>query len=213
MTVKKQGAAGERAKRLLYLRKEVLRLTREKFAKASGLPANTLKNWEQGRNRGLTEEGATKLVEAYRREGIDCTIEWLFYGVGEKPTSTYVTTKIAPSAEDKLILQELALFQKHTKVILETCLTDDSMSPYLCRGDHVAGKRYVGAAMHKAIGLPSIVELVGGQLLVRLVEIGDKPDCYNLVCANPTMNLQNSMQNVQLSCVAPILWIRRRSFS
>ena len=78
-----------RAERIRYVREDVLKLTRTQLSRRSKIPFSSLQNWEQGRNLGLTEAGARRLVAAFREEGIDCTVEWLLYNIGEKPLSPF----------------------------------------------------------------------------------------------------------------------------
>lgn len=202
-----------RAKRVRYVREDLLRLTRDKFSQLTGISVNTLQNWEQARNKGLTEESAKRLLQAYRHEGIECSLEWLLFGMGEKPTSPFDRHKIIPSkniSENENITKELQFFQELNGDVISTTITDDSMSPCFWTGDIVAGKRYTDAMMNKAIGLPSIVELPNGIMLVRMLEIGSKPGLFNLSCANPHTLLKKLLEDIELISATPVLWMRRK---
>lgn len=207
--------AEERSKRVRYVREEALRFTKEQFSKVSGIPLSTLQNWENIRNNGLTERGVNRLVQALRAEGIDCAPEWLLYGIGEKPVSPFIQQKasannVVKSVGEDVITQELQLFHQLNPDAVDIVVNDDAMLPYLWPGDHVAGKKYRAEEIKMVIGLPCIVQTTDGLNFVRLLEIGVKPDAYNLVCANPHTRLKGVMENIQVSSVAPIEWIRRR---
>lgn len=210
MSQNKQRKIGERAKRVRYLRQEVLRLTREKLSQSSGIPLNTLQNWERLRSKGLTEKGAERLIQAYRSEGIDCTVAWLLYGVGEKPIAP--SQSLQKSKVEELIAQELQLFRQHNHNVAATLINDDAMLPCFCPGDLVAGQRYIGKAISKVIGLACIVELATDIVLVRMLEEADKADCYTLISANRNFLGKQTLENVSLRSAAPILWLRRRRY-
>ncbi|MFU8797196.1 MAG: hypothetical protein ACNA7Y_00600, partial [Gammaproteobacteria bacterium] len=53
-----KSARGERLTRV----RGMANLSRADIEKKYGIPANTLKNWERGRNTGLTEIGARRIV-------------------------------------------------------------------------------------------------------------------------------------------------------
>lgn len=207
----------ERASRVRYVREVVLRLTREQLSKNSGIPINSLTNWEKVRNQGLSEAGAKRLVQAYRAEGIICTIEWLLYGSGNKPTSPYLSQESSvnqpiKTSEEEAIQQELTLFRQFYADSIDTIIADDNMAPCFWPGDVVAGKCYVGEAINKAIGLPCIIRLSSGVTLVRIVDIGEKAGCFNLTCTNSNSHLK-VIKDAPITVAAPILWIRRRSFN
>lgn len=73
-----------RGKRLKTLRK-LADLTREDIAERYAISASTLRSWEDGRATGLTEQGARRIIGAFKSEGIQCNIGWLMYGKGNQP--------------------------------------------------------------------------------------------------------------------------------
>src|SRR4051794_11818564 len=86
--------AGSRIKRArllagIYSRKE--------FEERYHISANTLQSWEQNKNK-LTLKGAVKLVEAFKKEGVLCTTDWLLYEKGVPPR-TYESNKNSPRFE------------------------------------------------------------------------------------------------------------------
>lgn len=205
--------AQERAQRLLYIRKDVLKLTRDELSQFSLISSNSLQNWEQMRNKGLTEEGAQRLVEAFQKKGVNCTIEWLMYGTGLTPSGPISSeTPSKPVNEEELIERELSYFKQLNGNVLDHLVNDDSMLPVLWPGDFVAGKYHEGEGVKLAVDLPCIIETTQGNRLVRILQSGDQPNCYNLVCLNNNSFVKKFIANVEISKVAPILWIRRRSY-
>jgi len=75
-----------RAKRLRYLREELLRISRpEMVKKISGLTNPSLQNWEYAQKGGLSDRGAMLISKGCLSLGIHCPTEWLLNGTGEKP--------------------------------------------------------------------------------------------------------------------------------
>lgn len=210
----KRSSAEARARRIRYVRESVLGMSREQFSVASKISASSLQNWEQERNKGLTETGARRLVQAFREEGADCTIEWLLYDIGEKPMAPFSKTtmkELLKSPDEEIIAKELKLYHELNPNSVDTVILDDGMSPVFWPGDYVAGKRYFNEEINKTIGLPCIVELETGELLVRMLELGDDAHKFNLYCANPNALTKKIFRNVEVKSAAPVLWMRRRT--
>jgi DNA-binding transcriptional regulator YiaG len=209
---KVQGKA--RADRIRYLR-NLLDVSREKFAKKHGISLGTLQSWEDVRYGGLTDKGAAQLLEAFQAEGIvNCTIEWLMYGKGEKPTKkSFLDEFLGQSAlksDDAILANELQLFSQLHKNPVDLAITDDGLVPFYLPGEHVAGERFFGQEIVKAVGYTCIVQTQAGVLLVRKVELGTQEGTYNLVCTNPeTTVAEPALSNTKLLSAAPIIWIRR----
>jgi hypothetical protein len=214
MNDEKRDLPQQRAERVRYVREKVLRLTREEFQSRSGISPNSLQNWEQVRANGLTEMAARRLVQAFQKEGVNCTVEWLLYGIGEKPASPFSPSSMRQEInEEDNIHRELALFHELNNNGVDARISDDSMLPCFWPGDYVAGTRYKGESIKKAVGMPCIVETTDGTVLVKLLEMGENEGCYNLASANPHAPVKRVFKDVELNYAAPILWIRRRSFS
>lgn len=205
------GSPEERAKRVRYLREKVLRFTREAFSTKSGIPINTLQNWEQSRHSGLIERGARKIIQALDEAGISCSLEWLLYGIGEPPASSLTVKPENYLTEEEIIAEELQLFHRLNANAIDTLINDDSMLPHFWPGDYAAGKRYTGEDIKKVVGLPCIVETVSGNIMVRFLEESEELSHYNLLCANQLALAKIKLENVQLISAAPVLWLRRKS--
>ncbi len=198
----------EQGQRIQELRKRY-GLTREAFAQ-QGIPIATLQNWEKARYpSGLNRKGAKRLVDAYAALGVKVTMEWLLYGIGPAPypEEGSLVNRSAPLSEEAKITQELRLFHQLNKDAVDLIVPDNAMEPAFLKGDCVAGRRYFDKEMEKAVGLPCIVHTASGQVLLRLLEEGDKPDLYTLAGFNPQTA---AITNIPLFSAAPVLWMRRK---
>lgn len=199
-----------RAKRIRYLREEIVNLSREKFGEKHNISRHSLQNWEDLRYGGLTENSAYILLQAFRAEGIDCDIDWLLYGEGIDPTAKKVCrdTNYTNMSDEAILTEELQLFYKLHPNAVDALIIDDAMQPYLSPRDRVAGERLFNNDLAKAVGLICIVQTQSGDSLVRLVQQGAATNHYSLVCSNPTLN-QPTIENTKLFSAAPIIWIRK----
>jgi len=91
-------------------------------------------------------------------------------------------------------------------------INDVDMLPCFWMGDYVAGKMHVGEEMKNAVGLPCIVQMPNGTRLLRLIDFGDYPGCYDLLSSNSAMP-KSVIKNVDIISAAPVMWIRRRLFT
>jgi transcriptional regulator with XRE-family HTH domain len=217
MVIDKNASAEARGERLRYMRDKILRYSRKEFAKKYKIPPGTMQNWESARNGGLSESGAKKLLEIFAVEGIHCPLEWLMYGIGTDPfaatRSLHVVNETPGSyviPQEMAIAQELQLFHQHTRNAVDTIIADDSMAPIFVSGDLVAGQRYFGKDITKALNLPCIVHTETGEIYVRIIKATDHKDLFNLVCSN-TLATQPILKNIKIFSVAPVLWLRRKT--
>ncbi len=219
-----QEARGSRAR---YIRDKILGLSRNKFSKRHKdleLTVSTLQNWEDARYGGLTEKGARKLIEAYAREGIQCSLQWLLFGIGDAPpevrdfnlivenkaTAQFPQSNASLVADEESIVKELRYFRELHIEAIDAIVNDDGLSPYFEPGDCVAGIRLTGQAINKAIGLNCIIQTHLGQILIRKLEAGTQPNLYTLTCTNHEAQVpEPQLFDVKLFSVAPIIWLRK----
>ncbi len=146
-------------------------------------------------------------MAAFQAEGLDCTLEWLIYGKGEDPLlkakSQLEEAAIPP------INQEISLFHKLHPGSVDAIVSDESMESVLSKGDCVAGIRCFGEDIRKLIGSICIVQIQGGQLLVRQLMAGTQNNRYNLIAINSKSVSKPVMKNVELFSAARIFWIRK----
>lgn len=203
-----------RAKRIRFLREEVLKLSREEFAKTYSISKGTLQNWEDVRYSGLTDSGAVQLTKAFQAAGItDCSEEWLLYGRGKTPQLTSYLDRlfknnVAP--EETIIAQELQAFYSLHQNATDAKVRDDGLWPCLVPGDYVAGEKLFAGEINKALGRACIVQLENGDILIRKLESVNEEGLYTLICTNPDTEASHPVLNeVKVFSAAPIIWIRK----
>lgn len=216
---------GDRADRVRLVRM-LTRLSRQKFSKVHSIPYGSLQNWEDGKYGGLTKTGAPRIKEAFEKEGIFCSIEWLLYGTGAQPyvsaakflermqikpaTDTASPEKRAEN-ESLLLQEELNFFRHNNPNGIDMVVPDDSMAPQFKEGDIVAGRKQNVDDIAQLIGEICIVQTADNQRLLRVLEMGSQSGRFNLSCLNKQSNNSMRIENAKLFHVARVLWIRRRT--
>ncbi len=207
---------GERVRSI----REQLRLSRNDMQLKYGISAASLQNWEDARYGGLSEKGAKRLIKAFQAAGIDCDLQWLLFGLGPAPALGTVYSQETPPTiaiaenpahyEVMAIAKELRVFHQLHADAIDTIVADDGMLPCLAIGDYVAGQRFYGCDIAKALGSNCIVQTTSGQTMVRYLQAGDQQLGYRLSCLNTVAKVASlQLENVQLFSAAPILWIRK----
>ncbi len=200
----------ERAERVRQLRRRHLGLSRPQFSVMSDIPADTLRNWEQGRYGGLTEKGARKLVAVFQKRGVQLSVEWLLYGIGRSPIGLLGTSVLNVLVSDeKLIPQELDFFHQLNPDAVDYCVVDDRMLPCFLPGDYIAGRWIHEKNINKALGKPCIVKTIEGFILFGLLALGMQKNRYNL--HNSNTSVPDSLNDLKVYSVAPVLWVRRKA--
>ncbi len=224
-TTDPRSSSQARGRRLRSLRK-MTDLSRKHMAEKYMLSAGTLQGWEDGRYGGLTEKGARKILPALRKEGIQCTLEWIMHGVGLGPqisdklymrehgfdaNASFTPTSISSDEQDQAIKDELLLFRKHTPEAIDVQLPDNSMEPFYFANDYVGGSRRFNEQIADLINHDCIIQTSEGDILVRRLKKGSSPNTYTLVSLNPNTSVaEPTLYNVGLMSAASILWIRRK---
>lgn len=195
-----------RGKRIRFMREHLLSLTREEFCQDIDITDQSLKGWELGWGGGLSPSGAAKIVKRARELNIYCTEAWLLHGIGR--AAMPITSDLDIQEGDEIhIAKELLTFRElHNSV--DTIVKDDAMLPFLYPGNYVGGLivENIGSAVNK----DCIIILDNDEILVRMLRIGDEPNCYDLSCINdnPSM-VKKRIKNAAIKFAAPIVWIRR----
>ena len=197
-----------RAKRVKYVRENLLNISRSELCKDSILKEGSLKGWELAAMGGLTEKGAEKLVARFKELGIYCTTPWLLHEIGYGPTRKQEHIDISNSEEEQ-IAKELLEFRQQPNAI-DTIIKDDSMLPLLAPGNFVAG--IVARNIKTAINKECIIVMPDHSYLVRILQSGDDPGRYTLssLNKNPSM-MRQEIKNVSIIAAAPIILIRKKN--
>jgi len=211
---------GERLKRARAL--AGLR-TRHEVAKKYSISANTLQGWEQDKNP-LTAKGAQRIVDAFKWEGLLCTVKWLLKGTGMPPCPCdMLNVDMGDVAreknllseqnirEEEVIYREIQLFKEKNVNSIILTITDDAMEPYYHVGDHVGGVQLYNGEIEHVLGNLCIVELDNNQIMPRLLQKTSKVGRYNVCCTNPTTDASPlNDYDVTVVSAAPVLWHRRK---
>lgn len=209
----------DKGKRLQQAR-EMVRFNRKEAAKIAGVSSHTYKGWEVGKYGGLPEKRAKKLLPVFEAEGLQCSLEWLMYGLGDEPKKVRgykakeepknYAAKIDEASVEKRIKDELALFCKHASNPLYLTLDDDAMLPQFLFGDVVAGEIVPKRIYKTLVGESCIVQLKTGEILLRKLQFGAEKNHYDLICVNSNTRKPFCLPNVEIANLAVILWLRRK---
>lgn len=214
-----------RAKRLLAAR-HLLGLSRDTLGERHGITRGTLQNWETPiRRNGLTLNGAKRIAHALKAEGLNCTVEWLMYGVGDPPQITenlltaFATKSIdmkpneeTEQEETAQISKELLIFREAYPDYIDMIVPDDAMAPRFIEGEFIAGRRRFGDNIDSVLQLDCIVHLADNEIILRNIRPGSQPGLYTLACTNPNTKIKKPfLYDVELLSAAPVIWARRRN--
>jgi transcriptional regulator with XRE-family HTH domain len=203
--------------RLRTLR-EALNLTREEFCHIHKMSYSTLRALE---NSGLelTPKHANKLIDAFKREGIICTEEWLLKGIGPFPIPGLIDEDIhqeQPSTSPylyqpkKALIREIDFFQRNNPDALVIQVADDTMYPFFHTKDYIGGIKVDVPVKQVHYGQPCIVNLQDGQQLTRILYPGTQDNLFNLGYPYPAdLNKHPFIINVPLTAIYRIVWHRK----
>lgn len=204
--IKDKSEIEERGKRVQFIRKELLGLSRSDFCKNFSLSPQSLKAWELSWGGGLNEDRARDLTCHLKKLGIHTTVPWLMHGIGNPP-SPLTNEMYVSEEEEEHIAKELLLFRELSDTV-DTIMDDDSMAPLLYAGDYVGGILVSDPKL--AINQMCIITDSNGTTFVRTLKTGDKEKFYHLESFNKENGVFKVIKNTPVKAVAPILWIRRR---
>lgn len=144
----KRHLAIERGKRVKVAR-TLASVTRKALMERYDLNVNTLQAWEGGINC-LTEKGAKKLVDAFQKEGLIITAEWLLHGDAEPQPreESLAVNDYFSLGDDMRLLQEIEFFKKLNPQGISTLVTDDTLDPLFFPG----GLRSWDTSSHTKMG-------------------------------------------------------------
>jgi len=191
-----------------------------------GIPENTLRMWEHPRDQssGLTEKGASRIVNALKEKNILCTVDWLLRGVGDgpktyqeindqiiEPLQNFLEVPAVDWGEEEIILKEIETFCRVNPDPAILRVNDNSMAPYINSGDYVGGNKKYGNEIINFIGVICVIELSDHVQICRRLDKGKKGlDTYTLSCINPMASIESPvLYDVPVCSVAQVIWIRK----
>ncbi len=188
----KSKAALQRGQRIKFAR-NLATLTRKDMFLRYNINPNTLHAWEKG-VYCLSEKNAVILLEAFRKEGLSITKEWLLYGensnLQSSPTSAIKDLKDALNVCEELkFLKEIQFFRENNMNAMSTMISDEALSPIFCRGDYVGGINILGANIKSLVGEFCIITTTDDNILIRKILSHQKNNFYMVGSINPYVNL------------------------
>lgn len=206
--------------RLKHVR-SLLNLSRSYLEKKHGLPQPTLKAWENLPDALIkSEEGVSRCIAIYRKEGIVLGKDWLLTGQGLAPQVSFnLTQRFAQKDTSALNYEEdeelcmirdaNAFRESHSNAVI-LIVSNDEMRPFYKPGDYVGGRLRYNENIETVINKDCIIQLKDGDKYFRRV-IRNKQQGYNLTCLNPTeTTAEPVIYNVEIACAAPVIWHRCR---
>jgi hypothetical protein len=198
-----QYSADARANRLKEARK-IGRISLRDITNNGVINYNTFCGWESGKHGGLTQKGALKVVEALNQLGVKCSIEWLLYGIGQKPISLHPMMIPRPlsSIKDFIPIHSDFIKQLYPEFI-GIRIEDDAMSPKYNIGDFVSGMPLSQKKITQASGKDVIVQLRGETTIIRKLVINSKNNSASLISVNTSYHepILTDVDIVQLALV------------
>lgn len=157
-------------------------LTQESFAASNDISLTSLKCWEMGR-AVPRKEGALSYVNAIKKNGIEVSLDWIFYGSGPGPTYINGTQIEKPKTDSGYIEQQIELFKRHqlSKGLnpIVTRIEDDEMLPQFKRGDLVGG-HYVSISeirsslkLNEILQIPWLLKISNGDFVPRFLVMSE----------------------------------------
>lgn len=193
-----------RANRLREARK-IAKLSLREMSNDDQINYYTLCGWESGKHGGLTERGAHKIIERLHVAGINCSIEWLLYGLGEKPTPIPpILFACQFTGMKEFIHKQMELFSQIYPNFISTLVEDDAMSPHYNKGDLVSGLPLANNKISEANGQDIIVMLTNNATIVRKLIIDKKNNSPMLLATNHNSS-EPIIQNIEINQWALIL--------
>lgn len=162
-----------RGKRLKKAR-EMLKISSEELGQKVGFSRQSISYWENGRQSGLSYEGAKVCVEVFKEAGIECDLNWIWSGKGDEPYWISEECQDGDTAFDpvecgisgELRAPEITLFMQHADGVVMLVKHND-MKPFYQKDDWIGG--YWQRISSKFLGQPCIVK-VANRLEVRLLK-------------------------------------------
>ncbi len=198
----------ERAQRIRQVRK-MLGLTQAELAQY-GLSLGVVCAWENARRKGLSEAGATRLADAFKKAGAIVSAQWLMDETGAAPILMAKTIEgkvvrpISASQSPNAALDEMLRFlHLHYGPTVDTVVPDNELAPVYHAGDFIIGLRLAADELHKGLNRHCIVNTAQGTTLIGLL-LQNKSGEYRVAT-----NLQaspNDANSIEIYSAAPIIF-------
>lgn len=171
-------------------------ISRNSMQKIYGIAGSSIERWEKGGTP--SKKNYKKLLEAARSAGIECSQEWLEYGIGNTPK---LYNKNSAPNEIKMIFNYLPnsrSYELHQ-------VTDDAMSPKIKKGNWIIAEKIAITQAEKLHNKVCLID-IKDQKLVRTLKQASTPGLYDLITAKYIAGLP-CMYNMELVAIARVIFI------
>lgn len=193
-----------RGKLIENLRKQSAYPTRIAFSKKYGISDASLKHWEGGSGK-ISLFSLKKLVDAFQREGVVCNEEYILNGGTKEKGNAEKETEMEMDANIKT---ELAFFYKQYKNADHVFINDDTMRPFLKKGDVVVGLKHKLDQIRFAHGKLCIINTVNNLSYVKFIEKTNLPNIICMRTGNNSDKFSFLLNLAEVLYFAPVIWIK-----
>ncbi|HEX4044228.1 MAG TPA: helix-turn-helix transcriptional regulator [Gammaproteobacteria bacterium] len=208
--------------RLAQMR-EMVRLKRYELAKLADVDTSSISLWEHGRiPTGMTQKSIKKILDAFKKAGLEASIEWFQSGKGAGPklinpflvdfnqanisetphTLNEDLIKLATNLSDEIIN-----FSSLTHLAVVTKLEHGGFAPYIKKGSFVGGVWQPSSSLkEEEICIFKIEDKLNVGLIMRNKEEELFNISYALISSN---NATEKLSNIKLDTIAPVIRIWR----
>ncbi len=191
--------------------------TRKSFAEQFCIPTATIRAWEEPptNRKGITSNGAKRLIKALNNSGVYCTSDWLLSGKGPGPTMiNQLSDNEQPDqihwGQEEAVFRDINAFKRNNHSPLVAVITDNAMLPFYNYGDYVGGVIREKSQIRSLVGQNCIIDL-GDRIVVRRISVVNKNDFFTLSALNMDTNVEEPIiTNVRIEAAAQIVWHRSR---
>jgi transcriptional regulator with XRE-family HTH domain len=207
-------AVGERLKRL----RNLAGLSRAKLAEEANVDKTSISFWEHAKRRTMSAPSAEKVIQACKKFGVDCTLQWLLTGMGQQPRLQFfqnegdikTNTDHLGKVSDQLTIieDEIARFLSLSDMTVVSEITHSAMFPAFKIGDKVAGIWQKSEAVKET---EFCIVMINHRLEVRCVTPSKKKNHFRLsfLAYDLTQSEPFEISDVELEKIAPILRVWR----
>ena len=122
------------SERISIVRKKILNKPRKYFLKY-GIAETTLRNWESGYNKKISDKNIALIVHAFNSEDIQCDAQWIKIGKGVSPFSVSLFDLVKKQNDNYDIDQ----IEKNNKDSKSFSINSNKLEPFVTYGDIVIG--------------------------------------------------------------------------
>lgn len=181
-------------------------LSRRAFCEKYVFSEATFKSWETGLT-SIRETSLKNLIQAFQKEGIICSKDWIRKGIG---TSPYKLSEASQEpSQERGLLEEVDFFLQNNQNVVVCQMEDESMVPFYALNDYVGGFK-INTKDLSQNSFNAIITLASGDKSVKRVTYDASSQTYIFSSANPLYQNTTVIREAQkIMEIAEIVWHRR----